>query len=134
MQPRSVAYEETQSNPVSDFRDFCVFFVSKGNPVLTFFFFSFFFVLYSKGFLLHHSVELQRLKQPLERENLFYFQFDTSVCILNTFLFTILMINDFLRLYLLERNIQQALYLIIYHNHYNFTAAYVIANKYQWFA
>ena len=28
----SVAYEETQSNRISNFRDFCVFFVSKGNP------------------------------------------------------------------------------------------------------
>ena len=29
----SVAYEETQLNRVSDFRDSSVFFVSKGNPL-----------------------------------------------------------------------------------------------------
>ena len=33
----SVAYEETQSNRVSDFRDFCVFFVSIGNPFIRFY-------------------------------------------------------------------------------------------------
>ena len=34
----SVAYEETQSNRVSDFSWFCVFFVSKGNPFLLLFY------------------------------------------------------------------------------------------------
>ena len=34
----SVAYEETQSNRVSDFRDFCMFFVSQGNHFLLLFY------------------------------------------------------------------------------------------------
>ena len=40
----SVAYEETQSNRVSDFRDFCVVFVPKGNPFRLLFYHNFIYI------------------------------------------------------------------------------------------